>query len=1464
MRRVRRWLTAGFMLPLLTLTAGLLGTAAAVLWTPPGQALLARVVTTAISARVAGRVEVGQVRGLLWNHVVLEDVALRDSLGGTILTAERIEARYTLPELLAGRLVFRDIRLERPVIHLVRLRGSRWNYEELFRTGRSGSGGAPRRVELRNLVVHGASIRVDVPATARPPRLPMSRNAAAPAQPELVAGTDGLVRTYRLDSLDAHLPLVRLSTPARDPLLVQIAALSGRLSDPALTIAALEGELLTAGDSLRFRFDRAELPGSRLQGEGAVRWPRDTVLFDWALSADTVDLDDLRWISPDFPSWQGKGRVVAFSSSGSRTDYRLDDLTLGRGAARAVGRMIAVVDVRRGLGFRELDLALVAAPLAVMRPYLDTLPFDGALDGRLRLDGFLDAMRVAADLGFADALVPGAPRSRFRTDGLIHFGSAEGAVFEDFELLDANVALGTVHRVVPAMLLTGDLHLVGRLNGPWQDARFDGLAEHIAPNQAMSRLLGAVRLDTRGDVLGVTMDANFDRLSFDALRSGYPELKARGGLTGHVVTSGNLASLRVDADVTGDLGHVRAIGQVTTLSPRFAADSLVLAFTRLDLDALLGQGGSTALNGRMLVSGTIDSAVAPAGRVALTLDRSRVGGVTFDEAALRMVAADGMLRVDSAVARWPEGQLEAGGTLGWAAPDSGSLHLEAWAATLQPFDSLLRSIAGVARDTIAPRPLDGLARVALDLHGALDDNRLVVRLDAEDVTLDRWRLGVIGADLSADSLGARSVTMTLTADSLGNGAQLGRTLGLRLSGRRDSLAFTGAGRVNDLRLLVAGGWRADSSRQELRLDSLALDFPRQRWRLAAPTRLHLAEGVATLDDTLALLTRDGSGAVRLAGSLPGGAPGMLSASVVGLELGDLVDLLQGDSAVVAGLAALDFRLGGTRNTPTLRGSASITGPVLGEVRAPLVRAAFDYDRRVLRSHVTFWRTGDPVLEVDLTLPYDLALAARAERKLPGPIAITARADSVDIAVLEAFTPSIRNTSGTLQLDLQASGSWNAPRLDGTASIRGGRARLPALGVSYGRVEGRARFSGDSLLLDSLGMRSAGGSLTATGSVRFAQLTRPLLDLRIVSNEFLVMDVPNFLRLRPTLDVTLQGPVAHPVLRGSGTLTGSVLYFADMVTKDIIDLEDPAYLDLVDTLALRKQRLGAEFQNRFLDSLRIEGLRFQLGTDVWLRSSEANVQLEGSVTIDKTRKQYRLAGTFNAPRGTYTLKIPYLPARDFTVESGTVSYFGSPDLNAELDLQARHVVRTVDGDDIPIVARIEGSILVPRLTLSSPGRTLPERDLISYLMFGRAEIQLGSNQTAQVSQTVRSLVAGAAFGELQRMLVNDVGIGIDLLEFRPGFTEANGQGTSLTQLLAGFQLSRRFFVTFNAGFCLGGAVSGPAFSRNNLGASLEYRLTREWRIQASAEPVGSCQAAPTATLLPRRYQFGGDLRWEREY
>src|SRR2546425_6217458 len=70
--------------------------------------------------------------------------------------------------------------------------------------------------------------------------------------------------------------------------------------------------------------------------------------------------------------------------------------------------------------------------------------------------------------------------------------------------------------------------------------------------------------------------------------------------------------------------------------------------------------------------------------------------------------------------------------------------------------------------------------------------------------------------------------------------------------------------------------------------------------------------------------------------------------------------------------------------------------------------------------------------------------------------------------------------------------------------------------------------------------------------------------------------------------------------------------------------------------------------------------------------------------------------------------------------GTVHYFGTPDQDAGLDIEARHVVHPVptpaqrNPEDITVVAHITGSLLVPRVTLEAEKRELRSEEHTSEL------------------------------------------------------------------------------------------------------------------------------------------------------
>src|SRR2546430_17497244 len=78
--------------------------------------------------------------------------------------------------------------------------------------------------------------------------------------------------------------------------------------------------------------------------------------------------------------------------------------------------------------------------------------------------------------------------------------------FHAFVVEASSLDLGTVARLAPAVRLHGTLSAAGTLNGPLRDAQFVGTLEHRDGDRPPSALTGSVRLDTRGEVLGIYAD----------------------------------------------------------------------------------------------------------------------------------------------------------------------------------------------------------------------------------------------------------------------------------------------------------------------------------------------------------------------------------------------------------------------------------------------------------------------------------------------------------------------------------------------------------------------------------------------------------------------------------------------------------------------------------------------------------------------------------------------------------------------------------------------------------------------------------------------------------------------------------------------------------------------------------------------------------------------------------------------
>ncbi|MBI2537387.1 MAG: translocation/assembly module TamB domain-containing protein, partial [Gemmatimonadetes bacterium] len=930
--------------------------------------------------------------------------------------------------------------------------------------------------------------------------------------------------------------------------------------------------------------------------------------------------------------------------------------------------------------------------------------------------------------------------------------------------------------------------------------------------------------------------------------------------------------------LVGPAAELNAQGGLFFVGSRRGAHWLDAAFTRLDLHRLDGSLPETSLQGRLRGRAVLDTAAAARAGGELELGASVVAGTAIDSLRTRFTLADLGLSIDTLSLFAPQLVAGAGGGLALGGSREDTLRIAGRTDSVGVVEPLARWLAphrfgpGLAsvREAREPAP-SGAAEAAVTLTGTLERFALRARVRTPGLRWGPLRLRSAEATGRWQSVERGVVELDGAVDSLvWDGLEVS-WVEARVRGRRHSLGWFARSRWGeDAAWLAGGAMRTDSLGSEVVIDSLAVLLPSEVWFLARQSRFTVSDSVIAVDST-ALESASGGARLALAGSVPRAGLGTLAVSLERIPLADARALAQRDPSEITGVLSGTLTLAGTARDPVMQGKAALQDAAFRGFRAPYLDGAFEYRARRLGGEFVLWRGGERVFGISLDLPVDLAWRdAPAERKLPGPLSIRVRADSVDLGFVEAMVPVARQTRGRLSAEFGIAGTWRGPQLTGIVAVTGGAATFPALGVRHEELYGRLTLGGDTIRVDSLAFRSGDGVAAVRGLVRLAELTQPLLDLRIRARDFRVMDVRDYLSFSASGEVALQGPVYGATLTGRGTVPSGVLYFTDLITKQVMNLEDTRYADIIDTSLVRRAGLREEFENRFLDSLRINGLALNMGSEVWLRSTEGNFQLTGDLTVSKVAHRYRLDGTLETPRGTYRMPLTSRVRSDFAVTRGQLQYFGTPDLNAVVDIDARHVVRRPD-QNVDVSDHMGGTLYTPRLTLTSDIRPpISETEMISYLLFGTSSFQAvgASGANRELLSTASAVVSRAAAatisGELERSLITDLGVPLDFFQIRPG--DVFGQGLSGTEIAFGKQVPLFGLPTFwtaSPRLCPQ-QWSGLGDVIREFGLSAELRLSSQWRLAASRDPVGPCTGLTSPAGSTLRHQLGLDLFWQRTY
>ncbi len=593
--------------------------------------------------------------------------------------------------------------------------------------------------------------------------------------------------------------------------------------------------------------------------------------------------------------------------------------------------------------------------------------------------------------------------------------------------------------------------------------------------------------------------------------------------------------------------------------------------------------------------------------------------------------------------------------------------------------------------------------------------------------------------------------------------------------------------------------RVDAKARTATIDRLQADWKQTPIRLLAPARLGFADGVSVTG-------------IRL-----GVRQAVLEASG---RVSPALDLTVGLRNVPASLAALadpELALDGTldaeatltgnpaRPNGTIRIAARGLRPATGPARAmPAVDLT---DTATLRGKAT---------ELDLR-----AHAGTAQVTLTGTVPLTAAGPfdlhatgKADLAVTDPLlTPDGKRARGKITLDATATGTLAAPSLHGTAHLIGGSFHDFAQGIDLGSIDAGLTVDGGAMRLTRFSAKAGTGTIEASGSLDLTAPDRPL-DLTLIAHDArpLASD-----RLTASMDanVTVRGNLSGPLTVGGRLFVRR----AEIRVPDRLPTSIPALNVRVAGAPPPSTPARAPGPDMALD------LSIDAPQQIFVRGRGVDAELGGSVHLRGSAARPIPSGGFTLRRGDYSLA-----GQTLTFDTGKVSFDGGSLTDPSLAFTSR----TTAGGVIATLA-IDGTASKPKITLSSVP-SLPQDEVLAYLLYGQRESSLGPLQIAQIAATLASL-AGAAPAVANPLESLRSAIGVDRLTIGSGSSLEAGRyvardvyvgakqsvtGTG-TQTVVQVDLAKGLKLQATAGSATTPSATGSGGSSNAAGVGITYQF-----------------------------------------
>jgi translocation and assembly module TamB len=498
----------------------------------------------------------------------------------------------------------------------------------------------------------------------------------------------------------------------------------------------------------------------------------------------------------------------------------------------------------------------------------------------------------------------------------------------------------------------------------------------------------------------------------------------------------------------------------------------------------------------------------------------------------------------------------------------------------------------------------------------------------------------------------------------------------------------------------------------------------------------------------------------------------------------------------------------------LQGTANLTSLSL-KVEDVQLNATSPLIVRFSPSEVTFEQTKFTGPGTNIVLGGTLAVGPEGHQSM------TANGQ-LNLRVLNGLSPDAF-LSGTAEVAVRVTGTYERPRLNGTASVAGGSISLLIGNERWTvtNVKSLVRFTSDQAQIDSMTGTMGGGHVSVTGGALLDGFTLSRF-LFNVNGDNVTVPYPENFRTTANIDLEIKGTSREQLIGGVVNVRRSEY------------TEDIELADLINFRAGESIEEGAEVE--FVRTALFNDLRVEGRNALVVRNNLADLVGSVSLVVNGPVKDPVISGRVTATSGTLNFRNDR-----YEITRALVDLPPQPQADPIINIQGESQIR-----GYRVTVGLNGPLSQPQAIISSEP-ALPQADVVSLITTG--QLATGDTSSSILSQsglgTATSLLTDALINAPAQRATSKL-FGLSRFEINPVI---GGSGSSPSaRLTLGKRINKDLSVTYST----------------NVASDPNQILALEYRVSDRLFFIAEYEQASTHRLTTRNNNFNFEIRFRRRF